>query len=94
VRQADGRPLTAATLTLIDMAGRQAGLTHTRADGSYRLIAPTEGVYLLVATTRSHRPSASTINLQGSPTEHEIILYGGGTLPEVDRLAKHQPPCS
>ena len=79
VRQVDGRSLAAATLTLVDMSGHQAGLTHTLADGSYQLVVPTEGTYLLVTTMGSHRPSASLINLHGHPTAHDVLLLDGRT---------------
>jgi RND superfamily putative drug exporter len=87
VRQADGRPLAAATLTLLDMAGHQAGLTHSDADGSYRLVPPTQGAYLLVAATGSHQPTASLIQFQSHPTEREIILLPTGSLTGVVREA-------
>jgi RND superfamily putative drug exporter len=87
VRQADGRPLAAATLTLLDMAGHQAGLTHTDAAGSYCLVAPTQGAYLLVAATGSHQPAASLVRFEGYPTEREIVLLGTGMLTGVVREA-------
>ncbi|HWR48312.1 MAG TPA: carboxypeptidase regulatory-like domain-containing protein, partial [Pseudonocardiaceae bacterium] len=87
VRQADGRPLAAATLTLLDMAGHQAGLTHSDVDGSYRLVPPRQGAYLLVAATGSHQPTASLIQFQSHPTEREIILLPTGSLTGVVREA-------
>ncbi|MGH3686923.1 MAG: MMPL family transporter [Pseudonocardiaceae bacterium] len=90
VRQADGQPLAGVTLTLIDMAGHQAGLTRTGADGSYQLVAPTEGAYLLVTTTSSHPPTAFMINFQNHSTEREIILLGNDSV--LNDHPQHQAP--
>jgi hypothetical protein len=76
VRQGNGGPLAAAALTLIDLSGQQVGLTHTGADGSYRMIARAEGTYVLVAITGTNQPSASVISLHGQTTEHDLILSG------------------
>ncbi len=77
VRQGDGGSLAAASLTLIDLSGQQVGLTHTGADGSYRMVARTEGTYVLVAISGSHPPSASVLTLHGQATEYDVSLPGG-----------------
>ncbi len=58
VLSADGTPVPRAKLTLIDRNGRQAGSTISTDDGTYTLVVPTAGPYVLAARAQGHAPLA------------------------------------
>jgi EmrB/QacA subfamily drug resistance transporter len=80
VSQPGGAPLTGATVTLIDPAGRQAGRGSTGPDGSYRIPAPGQGIYTLIAMASSHWPHASAVHVGGQPVEVDVLLPGASRL--------------
>jgi EmrB/QacA subfamily drug resistance transporter len=80
VHQAGGAPLAGATVTLIDPAGRQAGRASTASDGSYRISAPGEGTYTLIAMANGHRPHASAVRVGCQPVEVDVLLPGASRL--------------
>jgi EmrB/QacA subfamily drug resistance transporter len=80
VSQPGGAPLAGATVTLIDPAGRQAGRGSTGPDGSYRISAPGQGTYTLIAMANAHRPHASAVRVSGQPVEVDVLLAGASRL--------------
>ena len=80
VHEAGGVPLTGATVTLIDTAGRQAGRASTGPDGSFRISAPGEGTYTLIAMASGHRPHASAVRVGCEPVEVDVQLPGASRL--------------
>jgi len=80
VRQADGTPVSGATVTLIDMSGRQAGRSRTGPDGSYQVRVPRQGMYTLIAMGDAHQPQAAAVYLGGGPVEHDVLLAGAARL--------------
>jgi EmrB/QacA subfamily drug resistance transporter len=80
VRQAGGTPLANATVTLIDITGRQVGRDRTRSDGGYRIPVATGGSYTLIAMAGSHEPHASSVRLGSQPVELDVLLAGASRL--------------
>jgi EmrB/QacA subfamily drug resistance transporter len=87
VSQPGGVPLAGATVTLIDPAGRQAGRGSTGPDGSYRISAPGQGTYTLIAMANAHRPHASAVRVGGQPVEVDVLLAGASRLTGTVRAA-------
>jgi EmrB/QacA subfamily drug resistance transporter len=87
VHEAGGVPLTGATVTLIDPAGRQAGRASTGPDGAYRISAPGEGTYTLIAMASGHRPHASSVRVGCEPVEVDVLLPGASRLAGTVRAA-------
>ena len=79
VLDADGTPVARAKVTLIDRRGRQAGATLSGEDGSYALVVPTEGPYVLAAKAAGHGPLASAATHAGDdrPVDVDLPLPGG-----------------
>jgi uncharacterized membrane protein YccC len=75
----------AATVTLIDYAGRQSARTGTAADGRYRLTVPVAGTYLLVAA--AHRLADDDGEGHGArgaaPRAQRITVERHAALPDV-----------
>ncbi|HEX3815244.1 MAG TPA: DHA2 family efflux MFS transporter permease subunit [Mycobacteriales bacterium] len=91
VRQPNGAPVGQAALTLIDPAGRQAGRHVTESDGSYQLTVPANGHYVLIARAASHQPQASTIDVNGTPVDFDVILTGSSGLLGTVRNGNAEP---
>jgi EmrB/QacA subfamily drug resistance transporter len=87
VHEAGGVPLAGATVTLIDPAGRQAGRGSSGPDGSYRIAAPGEGTYTLIAMASGHRPHASAVHVGCQPVEIDVLLPGASRLAGTVRAA-------
>ncbi|MGH3626082.1 MAG: carboxypeptidase-like regulatory domain-containing protein, partial [Sciscionella sp.] len=71
------RTAAVAKLTLLDLAGRQLEGVSTEADGSYRLILPCPGTYLLVALPvdgDGQRPVAELVAAAGSTVVRDLEL--------------------
>jgi len=92
VRRAGGAPLEDATVTLIDPAGRQAGRDSTAPDGSYRMSAPGEGTYTLIAMANGHQPHASAVRVGDQPVEVDVLLPGASRLTGAVRAADTGSP--
>jgi hypothetical protein len=80
VRHGEGAPLPDATVTLIDPAGRQAGIGRSGADGRYQVSVPEQGTYTLIAMAKSHEPYASAVRIAGPATELDMLLGGASKL--------------
>ena len=87
IHEAGSVPLAGATVTLIDPAGRQAGRASTGSDGSYRISAPGEGTYTLIAMASGHRPHASAVRVGCQPVEVDMLLPGASRLAGTVRAA-------
>lgn len=94
VRQAGGGLVSGATVTLIDMSGRQADRSRTGADGSYQVRVPRPGMYTLIATAAAHRPQAAAVQLGGGPVEHDVLLACAARLAGTVRAAGSGMPVS
>ncbi|MGH3928889.1 MAG: carboxypeptidase-like regulatory domain-containing protein, partial [Pseudonocardiaceae bacterium] len=72
----EGMPLPGAVLTLVDAEGRQVDHTTSADDGSYQLLAPSMGNYLVVCRARTgyHEPQASWVSIDDGPIQHDITF--------------------
>ncbi|GAB1329880.1 MFS transporter [Streptomyces sennicomposti] len=78
VLDAQGAPVARAKVTLIDHRGRQAGATLSAEDGSYVLVVPARGPYVLAARAAGHGPLASSASHAGDdrPVDLDLSLPG------------------
>jgi len=76
VRRADGTPAADVVLTLINHGGQQVERGTSGSDGGYRLVAPLDGVYVLIASSAGHQPAASTLRAAGDPVTVDVTLAG------------------
>ncbi|MFF9313459.1 MFS transporter [Streptomyces sp. NPDC014748] len=78
VLDAQGAPVARAKVTLIDHRGRQAGATLSGEDGSYVLVVPARGPYVLAARAAGHGPLASSATHTGDdrPVDLDLSLPG------------------
>jgi hypothetical protein len=77
VRRPGGTPVGEAVLTLVDSAGRQRDRTISTEDGHYALAAPDTGVYVLTATAEAYQPRETTVTLDDSLVDHDVLLGPG-----------------
>ncbi|WP_030447142.1 MSCRAMM family protein [Actinocatenispora sera] len=75
-----GEPLADAVLTVINVAGGQAGNARTGADGGYQLTMPAEGGYVVIARGLNHEPHAATVEVHGVLTTCDIRLASSAGL--------------
>jgi EmrB/QacA subfamily drug resistance transporter len=76
VRRSDGSPAVDAVLTLINHSGQQVARGTSDVDGSYRLVAPLDGMYVLIASSAGHQPQASTLRAAGDAVTMDVLLTG------------------
>jgi hypothetical protein len=76
VRRTDGTPTPDAVLTLINHGGQQVERGTSAMDGSFRLVAPLDGVYVLIASSAGHQPSAATLRASGDTLTMDVVLSG------------------
>ncbi|HEX9337682.1 MAG TPA: MFS transporter, partial [Pseudonocardiaceae bacterium] len=76
VRRSDGAPAVDAVLTLINHGGQQVERGTSDADGGFELVAPLDGVYVLIASSAGHQPAASTLRAAGDPVTIDVVLTG------------------
>jgi EmrB/QacA subfamily drug resistance transporter len=76
VRRTDGTPTADAVLTLINHGGQQVERGTSAIDGSFRLVAPLDGVYVLIASSVGHQPSAATLRAAGDTLTLDVVLSG------------------
>ncbi len=76
VRRTDGTPTADAVLTLINHGGQQVERGTSAMDGSFRLVAPLDGAYVLIASSAGHQPSAATLRASGDTVTMDVILAG------------------
>lgn len=74
VLDAVGTPVPRAKVTLIDRRGRQAGATLSAEDGSYTLVVPARGAYVLAARASGHGPLASSATHAGDDNAVDMDL--------------------
>ncbi|OXM70177.1 MULTISPECIES: MFS transporter [Amycolatopsis] len=86
-----GRPLAGAALTLTDSSGQQVARTLTAADGTYRLPAPPDAIYLLITSAARFQPSAVMVTVSGQPVRRDIEMSGAGGVSGVVRARGGQP---
>jgi hypothetical protein len=74
----DGTPLPGAVVTLVGAEGQQVAYTTSAGDGSYQMLAPSGGSYLLIcrAPSGNRDPHAVWVSVDGVPTQHDIVLTG------------------
>ncbi|MFE9838063.1 MMPL family transporter [Streptomyces sp. NPDC005551] len=83
VRDADGRPVDGAVLTLLSKGGRRLDRVHSLADGSYIVSVPAPGTYLLAATAASYGSRARHVVVTDEPLVHDVELASAD---EVDAV--------
>ena len=74
VTSGEDAPLSGAVLTLVGAEGRQVGQATSSGNGSYHILAPAAGSYLLVcrAPGNNLEPQASWVAIDDQPTTHDI----------------------
>lgn len=89
VLTADGWPVSGATMTVVDSAGKQAGLAAAGSDGTIVLDGLAAGTYTAVTTAPGYAPAAKTITVNGAPGaaaaplgDIRLTAAGGARLPE------------
>ncbi|WP_329246483.1 MFS transporter [Actinoallomurus sp. NBC_01490] len=87
IRGAGGAPLPGATITLVELGGRQLGRATTGDDGSYALGVPAAGSYVLIVAADGHQPQAATVTVGDEPLFYELALSGTSGLAGVVRSA-------
>ncbi|MFB9832965.1 MFS transporter [Actinoallomurus acaciae] len=92
IRGAGSVPLPGATITLVELGGRQLGRATTGADGSYTLSAPAPGSYVLIVAADGHQPQAATVTVGDEPLFYELTLSGTSGLAGVVRSATTGAP--
>lgn len=80
VRRASGRPVVDAVLTLADPAGGQVDRARSGADGSFTVVPPAAGSWLLVASAEAFHPAASMVTVDGQTLTRDVTLTGAGRL--------------
>ncbi|MBA3745681.1 collagen binding domain-containing protein, partial [Sporichthya sp.] len=94
VRRADGRPLPAATVTLLDSAGRQLSRAESDGNGVSEFLSASGGEFLLVVRHEGYLPQARTVLLQQQPAptvEVEVLVPGAARLSGVVTNATGRP---
>jgi EmrB/QacA subfamily drug resistance transporter len=76
VRRPDSGPVAGVMLTLINHAGQQVDRATTGPDGEFRMTAPLDGSYVLIASSPGHQPHASPLRVAGAGLRQEIVLTG------------------
>ncbi|OEV30987.1 transporter [Streptomyces nanshensis] len=74
VRNAEGRGVPRAAVTLISLSGRQLGRSVARTDGRYGMDTPGPGSYVLIAAADGHQPQATTVTVGEEPLSHDVLL--------------------
>jgi MFS family permease len=92
VRTGDAAPVSRATLTLIDLRGRQVGRAAAREDGSYALTASGAGSYVLIAAAGGHEPQAATVVVGDQPLAYDVTMTGTAELAGTVRSAATREP--
>jgi hypothetical protein len=87
IRGAGSAVLSGATITLVELGGRQLGRVTTKDDGSYALSVPGAGSYVLIVAADGHQPQAATITVGDEPLFYELTLSGTSGLAGVVRSA-------
>ncbi|CAM5345655.1 1,4-alpha-D-glucan glucanohydrolase OS=Streptomyces alboniger OX=132473 GN=CP975_29995 PE=4 SV=1 [Streptomyces alboniger] len=91
VRHADGTAVPGAAVTLVDVAGQQAGRGASGDDGRYALTTPGAGSFVLIAAAGGHQPRAVTVTVGERPVELDVVLGGAGRLAGTVRTADGTP---
>jgi EmrB/QacA subfamily drug resistance transporter len=92
IHGAGGTPLPGATITLVELGGRQLGRVTTKDDGSYALNVAVAGSYVLIVAADGHQPQAATITVGDEPLFYELTLSGTSGLTGVVRSAAFGEP--
>jgi uncharacterized surface anchored protein len=92
VAQADGRPVSYAAVTLTDVSGRQVDRAWADGNGSYQLVPPAAGTYILVCSAGANSPTVTLITVGGDTVRHDILLTGAGTLAGCVRAGEEALP--
>jgi hypothetical protein len=68
-----------ASVTLVDLQGRQVGRVRTERDGGYRLDPPEAGEFVMICAPhrmggRPPRPRAVLVAVDGRPVAHDVVV--------------------
>jgi EmrB/QacA subfamily drug resistance transporter len=74
VNGSEGVSVSRATLTLIDLNGRQLSRAASGTDGGYALTAPGSGSYVLIAAADGHQPQAATVVVGDQSLSYDLML--------------------
>ena len=88
VRDASGRPVAGAVITVTSADGRQLTRALTAPSGGYRITGTPAAALTVIVTARGHEPAAATLLVQPeSVTERDFVLAGSGALSGTVRSA-------
>ncbi|WP_374118367.1 DHA2 family efflux MFS transporter permease subunit [Streptomyces sp. 8L] len=76
VRDAAGRPVQGASVTLIDATGRQIARTVAGHDGHYVLPHPGPGTYVVIGSASGLQPHAVTVTVGDKSLDADLLLSG------------------
>jgi EmrB/QacA subfamily drug resistance transporter len=91
VRRSDGGPAAGTVLTLINHGGQQVTRGVSDSDGDYQLVAPLDGVYVLIASSAGHQPQATTLRAAGEAVTLDVVLTGTARALGVVRASDRLP---
>jgi EmrB/QacA subfamily drug resistance transporter len=91
VRRTDRTPVAGAVLTLINHSGKQVARGTSGPDGGYRVTAPLDGVYVLIASCAGHQPQATTLRVAGAGVTTDVLMNGTARATGVVRTIDGQP---
>lgn len=80
VAHADGSPVTGATLTLATLQGGQVDRGSTDDAGTYRLLPPTGGSYIVICMAGDSQPRAALVAVADRAVRHDVELAGASTV--------------
>ncbi len=92
VRDQNGRPIAAATITLTDHSGAVIAAAITEPDGTYALTDLHPAEYTLTATTAGTHPATRTVGLGDEVERFDLVLVATGTLTGVVHAAGRPVP--
>jgi hypothetical protein len=76
----DRRSVAGAVLTVTDYPGHQVTREVSRSDGSYRLVLPSGGTYLLICAAENHQPMACMLTVGVGESRQDIALAGASAV--------------
>ena len=95
VRNAEGVPITGASLTILDSRGRSltlVDLSQSSSDGTYTASQLAPGTYTLTFRKDGYAPAGKTLNItEGNVVETDFTLLQGGKIELTVRTPEEKP---
>jgi MFS family permease len=85
------RAVGGAVLTVTDLAGRQIAQGISDAGGTYRLVLPAWGRYVLICSADGHQPVASLVAVDAGDVRCDLTLLGAATIGGRVRVSSGEP---